>query len=643
MRAADALGPHGPLAQAIAGYEHRTEQLQMATAVERALSGDGVAMIEAGTGTGKTLAYLVPAVLSKKRVVISTGTKTLQDQIMQHDLPLLSAALGIGIEAAVMKGLSNYLCMRRYDEFVHSPEADLPLYARHMQELKAFRAETDSGERGELKLFEGAPIWSEVQSGSDTRIGARCRHYEACFVTRMKKRAEAAQIVVVNHHLFFADLALRGPHGGAAIPDYDAVIFDEAHQIEDVVTSFFGVQVSGTRLETLARDVERAFRGARLADEALKLARSMLDAGSELFVSLPRASGQESGRRPLAEATLSVARERLFRLDAALDALYQHAKQCAFESDAVAQAARRIARLREDVALIAEGDRAHVLWMEARNKRVTLGASPVEVGHILRERLFDEHKAVIMTSATLSTGDDFSFTKRRLGIDFEVDELRLSSPFDYAAKAALYLPTHLPDPRAEDFVERAAEEILFLTSLTGGGAFVLCTSLRMMQRLHAACLPTLKTAALLQGMAPKSELLETFKARTNAVLFGSQSFWEGIDVPGHALRLVIIDKLPFEVPTEPLVAARCARLEARGEPAFMNYLVPSAALSLKQGFGRLIRTAQDRGIVAILDKRVATKGYGRVLLKGLPDAARCYFPEEVRAFWQTSCSQIGTG
>jgi ATP-dependent DNA helicase DinG len=459
----------------------------------------------------------------------------------------------------------------------------------------------------------------------------------------MRRRAEEARIVVVNHHLFFADLALRGPHGASAIPDYDAVIFDEAHQIEDVITEFFGVRISTTRLETLTRDTERAFRQSQGREVAALLGRSVLACASELFGGLPRAQPMEVGRRPLPEALIgSTLSPQLLRLDAALEALYQHARLLAHESEAVVQAAKRVHRLREDLALIVDGDRGHVLWMESRGARSALGASPVEIGKILRERLFDEQKAVVLTSATLSAGGSFAFAKQRLGIDFEVDELSLPSPFDYPSQAALYLPKHLPEPRDAGFVEQAVEEILALTALTGGGAFVLCTSLRMMQRLYEGCAPRLETPALLQGMAPKAELLETFKARGDAVLFASSSFWEGIDVPGAALRLVIIDKLPFDVPTDPLVASRCARMEARGEAPFMGYLVPSAALSLKQGFGRLIRSAQDRGIVALLDRRISTKGYGRVLLKSLPDAARCYSLAEVRAFWQATSAKTGT-
>jgi ATP-dependent DNA helicase DinG len=637
MRAADLLGPEGPLARAIEGYEHRPQQRSMADVVERALEEQGIALVEAGTGTGKTLAYLVPALLSGKKVVVSTGTKTLQDQIMQRDLPLLEAYLGIPVSAALMKGLNNYLCMRRYDEFVHSPEADQPLFARHLPLVREFRAGSHSGERSELsQLPEDAPIWAQIQSSSETRVGQRCSHYERCFVTKMRRAAEEAQILVVNHHLFFADLALReAPQGGGALPDYDAVIFDEAHQIEDVVTEFFGVRLSTTRVETLVRDAERALRAARLLEAKEPILRAVVSAASSFFGQLPRGRESDNGRRLLApEALDTAARASTFALDSALEVLETDAKLSAPVSEAVAQLARRTKRVRDDLATIVEGQNRHVTWIESRGRSTSIGASPVEVGELLRERVFERGGAAILTSATLSTGGNFSFVKQRIGIDFEVDEISLPSPFDYGNQAALYLPSGLPDPREHTFVPSAAKEILELIELTGGGAFVLSTSLRMMRELHAACAPQLRRPPLLQGMAPKTELLETFKARGDAVLFASASFWEGVDVPGSALRLVVIDKLPFDVPTDPLVQARCARMEARGENPFMNYLVPQAAIALKQGFGRLIRTQQDRGIVAVLDRRLTTKGYGRVFLKSLPDASRCYSFGEVRAFWE---------
>lgn len=362
----------------------------------------------------------------------------------------------------------------------------------------------------------------------------------------------------------------------------------------------------------------------------------VLASASAFFASLPRGRESDVGRQPLGRESLTGrVREPMLQLDSALEALAMQAKLDAHESEAIVHVGKRVQRLRDDVASIVDEQSAtQVLWTETRGKSTSLGASPVDVGDILRERLFDRGGSVVLTSATLTAGGSFSFIKERLGIDFELEELSLASPFDFASQAALYLPKTMPDPRDPGFVEAAAREILELIKITGGGAFVLCTSLRMMHELHAACAPELQPKPLVQGMAPKTELLEAFKAREHGVLFASASFWEGVDVPGDALRLVIIDKLPFEVPSDPLVRARCERMDERGENAFMNYLVPNAALALKQGFGRLIRTASDRGIVAVLDRRLTSKGYGRVFLKSLPDASRCGSLAEVRAFWE---------
>jgi len=643
-RALDVLGDTGPLARALPGYETRAEQLAMTELVERALETESVALVEAGTGTGKTLAYLVPALLSGKKVVVSTGTKTLQEQIFHRDLPMLARHLDMPVSAAMMKGLGNYLCLRRYAEFIASPESERITSPRALAQLRDFRLTTITGERSELKLPEDAPIWADVQSGSDTRIGQRCPHYEACFVTRMRREAEEAQILVVNHHLFFADLALRGPHGGSAIPDYDAVIFDEAHQIESVVTEFFGVRVSTARVEAMVRDAERAFRSVNMLAAMEPMFTATLASASDFFASLPSGRELESGRKLLPRDALEgERRDPLHRFDAALEAFAGETKARAVASEPIAQLAKRIARVRDDLAVVAKARDTHVTWAESRGRSTSIGASPIEIGHVLRERMFERGGAAIFTSATLTTGGgssgngekgSFAFFKDRIGLDIPSLELSVPSPFDYASQAALYLPSDLPEPRDPRFLMAAVEEIVSLIELTEGGAFVLCTSLRNMQQLHRLSAPRLKRAPLVQGMAPKSELLETFKARRDSVLFASASFWEGVDVPGDALRLVIIDKLPFEVPTDPLVQARCERLTERGESPFMRYLVPSAALTLKQGFGRLIRTRTDRGVVAVLDRRLTAKSYGRVLLRSLPDASRCYSREEVSAFWQ---------
>jgi ATP-dependent DNA helicase DinG len=608
----------------------------MARAVERALDRDGVLLVEAGTGTGKTLAYLVPAILSGRKVVISTGTKTLQDQIMLRDLPLLEARLGTALSVACMKGLQNYLCLRRYDELRHGARSAEPAIARALPVLETWAGRTRTGDRGELvDLANGESVWSEVHSGSDTRIGPRCRHYDACFVTRMRKEAEDARVVVVNHHLFFADLALRGPHGAQVIPDYDAVIFDEAHLVEDTATDFFGVAVSRHRIDSFVRDAERALAAADLGVDAAKLLPAVVRTAQAFFAAMPRAAEAESGRLPLPpEAFDDRVRDPMLALDNALDAVASFARRHVERGESVAQAARRADLIRDDIATIAEGSRGgRVTWTSTRGSAVTIGASPVEVGGILRERLFHRGGAVVLTSATLAAGGSFEFVRSRLGIEGEVEERHLPAPFDYSRQAALYVPGNLPDPRDPGFFGRAVAEIRALVELTSGGAFVLCTSIRAMKALHGALRESLGRRVYLQGDAPNATLLERFRADGDAVLFATASFWQGVDVPGDALRLVVIDKLPFDVPTDPLVQARCARLEEAGEKPFMKYFVPAAALALKQGFGRLIRTRHDRGIVAVLDARITRRGYGRVFLASLPDARRCDTFDEVARFW----------
>jgi ATP-dependent DNA helicase DinG len=636
VRAAELLGADGPLARALGGYELRDAQLRMATMVEDALEHEGIALIEAGTGTGKTLAYLVPALRSGRKVVISTGTRTLQDQIMEHDLPLLSKHLGQPVRAACMKGLANYLCRRRYRELIDSPPSiEDRSVAQRLPMLIDWVARTERGDRAELDLAEDDPIWAAVQSGSDTRIGARCSHFEDCFVTSMRRRAEEAQLVVVNHHLFFADIATRGPHGGGVLPAYDAVIFDEAHQIEDVATLFFGVAVSEQRVDTLARDVDRASAayGITGVERVVRTARNKAE---EFFGASPSAEGRTDLPNDL---FVGRGADRYHSLDAALEALELHAVANAGASEAFPQLARRASRLREDLARIADAAHSDVRWCERRGRRAVIGASPVEVSTIFAQEVIQRVPTVVLTSATLSTSGSFSFVKQRLGIAHEVDEAILASPFDYPSQAALYLP-ELPDPRASSYTDAALAEVLRLIALTGGGAFVLCTSVRMMTLLASRARPSLSMPVLVQGEAPKGALLDRFRKSGSAVLFATMSFWEGVDVPGDALRLVIVDKLPFDVPSDPLTVARCRRLDEAGESSFMRYLVPAAALTLKQGFGRLVRTRRDRGVVAILDSRIRSKGYGKVFLKSLPDAARCMTYDEVERFWRNAPSAL---
>jgi ATP-dependent DNA helicase DinG len=598
----------------------------MARAVQDVLEHDGTLLIEAGTGTGKTWAYLIPAALSGRRVVVSTGTRALQDQIMEKDLPALKTHLGIEIDAACVKGLSNYLCLRRFEELQRSADASKPRFSRRLPTLRRWIAETESGDRADLDaIAEEDPVWARVVSGSDTRIGARCEHYDACFVTRVRRRAEGAQLIVVNHHLFFADLALRDTGFASVLPDYDAVIFDEAHQIEDTATLFFGSRFSTAMVEKLVRDARPVIQGESDGTRhATRLLDAILQQTSNFFAALP--SNSNGGRASLQPEAIPEA--ELFSLDNALAELSASCRNAKPLHESALQIARRTEQLRDALgSLEAPGQ---VSWSLGSGRSPSVGSSPIDVGPLLRERLHERVPCTVFTSATLTTGGDFKFVKRRLGIDSEVSEELVESPFRYEEQAALYAPTHLPDPRAADFADAAVDEILELIRMSKGGAFVLCTSLRMMRILSKRVGEELEHEWFVQGDAPKQTLLDRFRDKGDAVLFATASFWEGVDVPGEALRLVIIDKLPFEVPSDPVVAARCERLDEAGESSFMRYLVPAAALSLKQGFGRLIRTTRDRGVVAILDSRIRRKGYGKVFLRSLPPARVCDTLDEVR-------------
>ena len=647
----DVLGEGGVLSRVIPGYKSRPSQLAMAELVEQSLLKEGVALIEAGTGTGKTFAYLVPALLSGKRVVIATGTRALQDQIAQRDVPRLEDELGIKLPVAILKGLGNYVCLRRYEELLESADSvGRPDIVRHLPLLTEFVRKSESGDRTELPTIpEEAAIWGFVESGSDTRIGPRCRFSREggespgqarCFVTKARKAAEEARVVIVNHHLFFADLALKS-RGANVIPPYDAVVFDEAHQVGDVMTQFFGVSISTGKIDRLIRDIDRTVSSLRLASEISdRLLRTVLLTASDLFDAAGVLDGKRSrmeGRAPLSGEDREQLRDELFSLEAALEALGAHVRGMIDEDershDALLQATRRIDDTRNDLLTVLEGGYGLVVWIESRGRQTILGASPVEVARHFRDEVLTRTRSLVLTSATLSTSDTFDFTRRELGIEDEVDELILPSPFDYPTQAALYVP-ELPDPRDPSFMKEAAREVGELVKASRGGAFVLTTSFRAMTEFSRALTVMLEREGLevlVQGDMPKHALLDRFRTQEHAVLFATQGFWEGVDVPGRSLRLVVLDRVPFDVPSDPLIRARCERLEAEERSAFKDYLLPSAALTLKQGFGRLVRSETDRGVVALLDGRLRTKGYGKVLLRGLPPARRVE-KEEALAF-----------
>jgi ATP-dependent DNA helicase DinG len=648
----DLLAPGGGLARAIPHYEDRAEQRAMAAAVARALADRRALLVEAGTGTGKTLAYLVPALESGHRVVVSTGTRALQDQIWRHDVPLLRTIVAREFDATVLKGVANYVCRRRLAEVASHDEST------EVGALVEWARYTTTGDRAEVDwLGEAAPVWNDVTVTPDTRIGPRCPHFEECFATRARRAADRADLVLVNHHLYFADLVLRTTGRGARIlPEHDAVIFDEAHQLEDVATEHFGARISTHRLGLLVRDARIALASAPLFS-GLRTVDGLVDdvdrAGVALFAlardGLLRAGAEatEGGRVPLPAGLFAAgpAEAAWFRLDTALEDLAR-ALESEIDPDApaddgdtraqvVALVARRARGLRDDLASIAEQrEPSRVYWGEARPGATVLTASPIHVGDLVRRFVLDGAPTPVLTSATLTAADDFAFTRDRLGLAAErVDELLVPSPFDYATQALLYLPRDLPEPRDDDFGELAAARIGELLAITAGRAFCLFTSHRAL-RDAARRLAAVPYPLLVQGDQPRAALLERFRATPGAVLLGTGSFWEGVDVPGDALSLVVIDKLPFAPHTDPLIAARMRAVADAGGDPFDAVQLPQAAIALKQGFGRLIRRRDDRGIVAVLDPRIVTRRYGRTFVASLPAGLpRTSVIEQVRRWW----------
>jgi ATP-dependent DNA helicase DinG len=615
------FAPDGLLSEAHPGYEHRPGQEEMARAVDDVLRDGGTIMVEAGTGTGKTLAYLVPAILSGRRVIVSTGTRNLQDQIFRKDLPFIAERLGIPVSAVLMKGRENYLCKRKFAEFETDALVEVRAEARWIPELSRWSRATRSGDRAEVAdLPDDLRFWRDVNARADTCTGTKCPEYETCWLTLLKRAAQDAQIVVVNHHLFFADLAVRSAFG-AVLPEYDSVVFDEAHLIEETATLFFGLQVSAAQIEDLARDAEKlaAARGgpAKGAGGAATLREA-----AELFFEPFRARLRGvQGRLTLAppeRGGLEVEPD----LETLQLALKEAARLAAAEAEAGETGASVVSRAEELAAslreVLARSRTGFVYGMELRGRsNVVLSAAPIDVSAILADRLFSTLHACVLTSATLSVGGSFDFFKTRLGLAHAESRI-VSSPFDHARQARLYLPKGMPEPRDARFLARALEEIRGLLEITRGRAFLLFTSYAVLQRVKDELEREGRWTLFAQGDGSKAALVERFRDSSRAVLLGTASFWHGVDVPGEALSLVVIDKLPFDVPSDPLVAARIAKIREDGGNPFGEYQLPLAVLELKQGLGRLLRTTSDRGILAVLDPRLTSKTYGKTFLKSLP-------------------------
>jgi ATP-dependent DNA helicase DinG len=629
----------------------------MAQAVEQALEEKRHLIVEAGTGTGKTLAYLMPVIRSGKRVIISTGTKNLQEQLFYKDVPFLEQALfgdhasGSRLSVCYMKGRNNYLCRKKLYDLRDQPVLNGLEEIEQYRDIAAWEKTTATGDRAELaELPEASMLWHKLDARADACTGQKCTEWERCFVTEMRRRGMESDIIIVNHHLFFADLAIKLQADGAPdagiLPEAAAVIFDEAHEIEDVAANYFGISVSNLRVEDLARDVEASLQHHRLLSAGLSGALGSLRERSQFFFSLlPAGDGRfafETRREFLEENG-----EEFIALNQALTRLAGELEGLSQKPEEVFNFVRRAQEIQVQLGFALESDdRNTVFWIERRGGRgrtnsprgrqstehakegfgaprqnVFLQATPIDVGPILRECLWSKLECAVLTSATLAVGGGFEYIRQRLGLEHARESI-LPSHFDYENQALLYVPPDLPDPRTPQFTAKAADRIRKLLDITHGRAFVLFTSYAQMNEVYQRLLGELEFPLLKQGDAPKSALLDEFRLTPNAVLFATSSFWQGVDVQGEQLSCVIIDRLPFAVPSDPVVAARVKAIDADGGNAFFQYQVPAAVITLKQGFGRLIRSLQDRGLLCLLDNRILKKQYGRVFVESLPNYKR---------------------
>ena len=634
----DVFGADGLLSQAIAGYRLRTQQLEMAQAIAEAIENNSVLIAEAGTGTGKTFAYLVAALLRGGKVIVSTGTKTLQDQLFDRDIPLVRSVLASPVTVALLKGRANYVCHYHLERAKSEGRFLTRDDTVHLARIDSYCRTSTSGDRGALSdVPEDAPIWPRVTSTRENCLGSECPHHAECFVLEARKQALEADVVVVNHHLFFADLVLRDEGVGELLPASNTVIFDEAHQLPETASLFFGEQLSTNQLIELGRDVR--VESAMNASEATGLqdqAQALEKAARDLRLRFPAEAIRKTQQQVTADG------EFVARLDDVTLQLQELIKQLdahAARSEGLHNCWERASTLDSLLQRWHDTDEetaGDVRWIETFASSLRLNSTPLSVANVFRSQLEGHPKAWIFTSATLSVRKDFSHYQHQMGLE-EALTASWDSPFDYQNQAMLFVPENMPDPNSQAYTQAVVEASLPLVEASRGHAFMLFTSLRAMREAKELLADGLRAMGLeipllMQGEASRSELLERFRRLGAAVLLGSQSFWEGVDVRGDALSLVIIDRLPFAPPDDPVLAARIAKLNREGRNAFMEYQLPEAVINLRQGAGRLIRDERDQGVLAICDPRLISKPYGRRVWQSLPPMRRTRNPEEAREF-----------